>query len=363
MEDPSSRRILLFGRFKVSEPLFCLLVLFITGFIFYLDIITRDIIAFDVFYFPSLLLVTWYLGRNAGLLTAVMTSLMWVIAQWDAGYFNTLRMAMSDGCVHLLMFALVSWMTMLVHTKTVLLEEKSKELARSNNELEQFAYRAAHDLQSPLATIHGFAELLEEKQKGTGDKEIKECVEHIEKSVRRMSAFIKALLSYARVTTREAVTAPVAFGEILQGVLADLHFLIKEKKAEVTIDPLPALPVCPELVELLFQNLIGNALKYCEQEPRVHIAAVRKGKEWLFSVRDNGIGIPKEAQERIFVMFEKVATPKKYPGSGIGLATCQKIVERYHGRLWVESSPKGADGAVPQGAGEGSVFYFTLPAV
>ena len=307
--------------------------------------------------------MTWYLGRNAGFLTAIMTALLWAIAQWDAGYFKTPFMAMGDGCVHLTTFLFVFWMTLLVHTKTVLLEEQSKELARSNNELEQFAYRAAHDLQSPLATIHGFAELLDEKQKGSGDKEIKECVDHIEKSVKRMSAFIKALLNYARVTTKETAAVPVAIGDIVQNVLADLHFSILEKKAEVTVDPLPILPVSSELIELLFLNLIGNSLKYCEQEPRIHIAAVRRGKEWLFSVRDNGIGIPKEDQKRIFVMFEKVATSKRYPGSGIGLATCERIIERFHGRLWVESAPKSGGGTTPQEAGEGSIFYFTLPAV
>jgi len=363
MEDASSPQLLFFGKFKISKSLFTLLVIGFTGFIFYLDVITRDFIAFDVFYFPSLLLAAWYLGWGAGLLTALLTALMWLLAQWDAGYFYDLPNAIGDGCVHLATFAMVAWMTHLVHKKTVLLEATSKELIRSNNELEQFAYRAAHDLQSPLATIHGFAELMEEKQKESGDEETKECLVHIDKSIKRMSAFIRALLNYARVMTREAPAVPVAFGEIVRGVLEDLHFQTLEKKAQVVLDPLPTLRASPELIELLFQNLIGNALKYCEKEPRIRIAAERKGKEWFFSVRDNGIGIPEEAQKRIFVMFEKVATPRKYPGTGIGLATCQKIVERYHGRLWVESPPKIRDGAAPQGAGEGSIFYFMLPAV
>ncbi len=357
MDDASSRPIRLFGSFEIPRPFFVLALLLFTGFIFYLDIATSDTVAFDVFYFPSLLLATWYLGGVSGFLMAVMTAIMWFLGQQDtAQSSHNILIMTGDGIVHFVTFLLVSWMASLVHKKTLLIEEKSRELARSNAELEKFAYGAAHDLQSPLATIHGFAELLDEKVKGTNDEEAKECVARIEKSVKRMSAFIKALLNYARVRTKEAPAAPVSFDGIVRDVLEELHFQVLETKAEVTVDPLPTLPVSPELIGTLFQNLIGNALKYCEQTPRIHIAAVRKGEEWVFSVRDNGIGIPKEDQERIFVIFEKVATPKKYPGNGIGLATCQKIVERYHGRFWVESPPK-------TGTGEGSIFYFTLPAV
>jgi signal transduction histidine kinase len=147
-------------------------------------------------------------------------------------------------------------------------------------------------------------------------------------------------------------------------VIEDFHFVILEKKAEITCDPLPTLPMNAGLAGLLFQNLIGNAMKYCEKEPRIHISAVRQGKEWIFSVKDNGIGIPEESRERIFIMFEKLPTKRQYPGSGIGLATCQKIVERYGGRIWVESPPK--DGSVQGGAaeklGKGATFFFTLPA-
>lgn len=364
MKDFSSHPIRLFGKLKVLKGLLALGLFLFAGVVFYLDIMTRDAIAFDVFYFPSLLLATWYLGGGAGFLAAIMTALMWFLGQWDVTYPpRDIPILMGDGVVHLFTFLLVSWMANLVHKKALLLEEKSKELARSNSELEKFACGAAHDLQSPLATIHGFAELLDERIKVSEDEEAKECVAHIEKSVKRMSAFIKALLNYARAGTREAPAVPVSFNEIVRDALGEMHFSILEKKAEVTVDPLPTLPVSPELIGMLFQNLIGNALKYCEQEPRIHIAAARSGKEWLFSVRDNGIGIPQEDQKRIFVIFEKVATPKKYPGNGIGLATCQKIIERYQGRFWVESPPKaGNEVAVPGTAG-GSVFYFTLPAV
>lgn len=361
MEESPATRLWVPEKFKMIRFfLFPALFLF-TGGIFFLDLATSDFIAFDVFYFPSVLLAAWYGGRNGGFLMALVAAGFWFGAHWQVVPSHDTRMAL-DGGVHLFTFILVGGMAYLVQQKTVLLKKKSEELVRSNEELEKFAYRAAHDLRSPLATIHGFAELLEGKQKNTGDEEAKECVAHILKCVRRMSDFIKELLNYAKVMTREAPPSPVAFDEIVRDTLEDLQSLILEKKAEVIVEPLPTLPVSPELISLLFQNLISNALKYCVKEPRVHLRVVRKGKEWLFSVRDNGIGVPKEAQQRIFIMFEKVGF-LKCPGTGIGLATCQKIVERYHGRLWVESPPRDSEGCAGQEAGEGSVFFFTLPAV
>ena len=165
-----------------------------------------------------------------------------------------------------------------------------------------------------------------------------------------MSAFIRALLEYARLAPKTVPSVPVDLGKTVKEALEDLHVYIIEKKAEILVDPLPTVRIQPGLAGLLFQNLIGNALKYCEKQPRIHVSAVRRGKEWLFSVQDNGIGVPEESRERIFIMFEKLPTKHQYPGSGIGLATCQKIVERYGGRIWVESQP-----------GEGSTFFFTLP--
>jgi len=166
-----------------------------------------------------------------------------------------------------------------------------------------------------------------------------------------MSSFVKALLEYSQVTKKEGSLSPVDFEKIVKETLENLHFTILERKADVKVDPLPALPVNPGLVGVLFQNLIGNALKYCEKEPRIHISAIQKKKEWLFSVKDNGIGIPEDARSRVFILFERLPTRQQYSGSGIGLATCQKIVERYGGRIWAESQ-----------AGEGTTFYFTLPA-
>lgn len=356
--------ILLSEKPKRAPALFGFFILLLTFFAFFLDIATRDMIEFNIFYFPSIMLMTWYLGRRPGRFLAVLAAILWFYAQADVGFSVNMRTLLLDDAVHLFTFALVSWLTSMVYNKTVLLESISKELARSNLELEQFATKAAHDLQSPLATIKGFTELLKEKYEKTGDVETRDFTDHIIQSVKRMSAFIKALLNYANIKKPDASTSPVELEKVVKEVLGDFHFLISEKKAEITWDPLPSVAINPGLAGLLFQNLIGNAMKYCEKEPRVHISAVRKEKEWIFSIRDNGIGIPEESRELIFVMFEKLPTKRQYPGSGIGLASCQKIVERYGGRIWVESPPKDGSvrGGVAEKPEEGSTFFFTLPA-
>ena len=337
---------------KVRPFLFVSLILALTFLAFFLDIATRDLIAFDIFYFPSIMLVTWYLGDRPGRLMVILTALLWFFAQMDARVSTGVLTLLLDGVVHFFTFGLVFWMTGWIHKSAVLMEAKSKELARSNLELEQFAYKAAHDLQSPLSTIYSYSEFLaEENEKYPADEKLILCAEAILKGAKRMSLMIKALLDYAKVGQGENKNPPVGLSKIAADAVENLSAAIAEKKAEVTLDPLPAVAIHPGLAGILFQNLIGNALKYCEQPPRVRVAAVRKGKDWVFSVQDNGIGIPEESRERIFIMFEKLVTRQKYPGSGIGLATCQKIVERYGGRIWVESKP-----------GEGSTFFFTLPA-
>ena len=339
-----------FKDLKISKPFSGILLLLWACIIFYLDLATKNLIAFDIFYFPSIMLAAWILGKRPGFLMAFLTASMWFIAQEDITPSAVRYEMLADGTVHLITFVIVAGMTGMIRKREVLLEEKSMELARSNVELEQFAFKAAHDIQSPLATILGYAELLHEKYKASADAEANDFFGKIFKNIERMKVFIKALLDYSRVMRKEATSISADLGKVVKETLDSLHATVSEKKAEVICDPLPVLSMNPGLAGLLFQNLIGNAVKYCETQPRVHISAVLKGKEWMFSVKDNGIGIPPEAHDRIFNMFEKLKTQTKYPGSGIGLATCQKIVERYHGRIWVESVP-----------GEGSAFYFTLP--
>ncbi|MFH1209130.1 MAG: ATP-binding protein [Candidatus Omnitrophota bacterium] len=351
---------------KALKALGGLLVLCATLLVFYLDVITGDEVAFYIFYIPSIMALTWYWGNRTGWLMVVLSSLMWLIAQWNLPFLFI------NSIVRTLTFAVVCVMTGMIRNKEEQLQIKSNELARSNQELELFAAKAAHDLQSPLATILGFAELLRDKYRDSDD-EAKDFTDRIIGTVNRTIVFIRALLNYASVKKPETSQPPLALEKVVKEVIKDFHFLILQKKAEVICNPLPVLSINPGLAGLLFQNLIGNAMKYCEREPRIHISAVRKGKEWLFSIQDNGIGIPEEFRERVFLMFEKLATRQKYPGSGIGLATCQKIVERYGGRIWVESPPKsttdpsgsaaGVQDSAAGKSGTGSAFFFTLPAV
>lgn len=333
-----------------SGSFLTILVLLFTFVVFYLDCITGEEITFFIFYIPSIMFMAWYCGRLAGWLMVVLTSLMWLRAQWDVEPMIDFFFLLWNALIQITTFSIICSMTLAIRQEERNLKGKSLELTRSNQALEEFAYKAAHDLQAPLLTVVGYAELIEEKYRDSSDAEVKDFTEKILKGCDRMKSFIHDLLEHSKVIKQDAPTAPADFNLILKEVLENFRFEMLGKKAEVTLDTLPTLSVNANLIALVFQNLIGNALKYCEQPPRIHVRATQQGKEWLFSVRDNGIGIPAEARERVFVMFEKLATHKKYPGSGIGLATCQKIISQCGGKIWVESQE-----------GEGSTFYFTFP--
>lgn len=336
---------------RYKKFFFGLTVLLFTFIVFYLDLATGSVIDFNIFYFPSIIIATWYFGNRFGFLITLLVTSMWAAGQWDRESSPDISIFAWDSIFHLLTFTLIFFMTNLILKKSDQAEGISQELARSNNELAVFAFRAAHDLQSPLATILGYTELLDEKYRVSTDEESKDFIDKILKNIERMKVFIKSLLDYAKVMKKETLVSYADLFKTVKEIISGLDAVISEKKAEITFNELPVVAMNPGLASLLFQNLISNALKYCEKPPRVHIAAVLNGKEWVFSVKDNGIGISFEDLERIFIMFEKLSTRKQYAGSGIGLATCQKIVMRYGGRIWAESKPD-----------EGSTFYFTLPA-
>ncbi len=232
-----------------------------------------------------------------------------------------------------------------------LLAKKTTELERSNADLEQFAYIVSHDLQSPLVVVAGFADLLARRCQGKLDDKAEEFITHIQAGVKRLQHLINDLLDYSRVATRGKEFAPVDCNAVLEQVLTDLSLLMQEKGAAVTYDHLPTVMADASQLGRVFQNLIGNALKFCREEaPQVQIGAERGDQEWRFRVRDNGIGIPAKDFDRIFMMFERLHDQSEYPGTGIGLAICQKIVERHGGRIWLESEP-----------GVGSTFWFTIP--
>jgi PAS domain S-box-containing protein len=232
-----------------------------------------------------------------------------------------------------------------------LLARKTKELERSNADLEQFAYCVSHDLQEPLAVVAGFVNLLARRYHGKLDDKADEFITHILGGIEREKHLIKDLLDYSRVTTRGKEFAPVDCNALLGQVLEDLSLVIQEKGAVITHDPLPTVMADASQLGRVFQNLLGNALKFCrEGVTQVQIGAEHNDKEWRFRVRDNGIGIAPKDSERIFMMFERLHDHSEYPGTGIGLAICQKIVERHGGHIWVESEP-----------GSGSTFWFTIP--
>jgi signal transduction histidine kinase len=231
------------------------------------------------------------------------------------------------------------------------LQHVLENLQRSNAELEQFAYIASHDLQEPLRMIRSYVDRLQSEYKDRLDTEANELIANAVTGVTRMQKLINDLLAYSRVGRRDKPFEPTECETVLDQALTNLKVAIEESGAEITYRPLPAVKGdSGELVQL-FQNLIGNAIKFRSKEkPRIHIAAEKKGNEWVFLIQDNGIGIDPQLTDRIFAIFQRLHKEEEYPGTGVGLAICKKIVEHHGGRIWVESEP-----------GKGSTFYFTIP--
>ena len=226
------------------------------------------------------------------------------------------------------------------------------DLRRANADLEQFAFSATHDLQEPLRAIKIYSELLTETCGPAIQGEGQQFLGHLRGGASRMEMLVRDLLSYTKVSQFERPEENADAGKALHSALANLSSAIQEVEAEITSDPLPSVRLHEAHVQQLFQNLIGNAIKYRspERRPRVHVSADRQGNEWVFAISDNGIGIAPDYSETIFGLFKRLHTNDEYSGTGIGLAICRRIVERYDGRIWVESE-----------AGKGSTFRFSLP--
>jgi PAS domain S-box-containing protein len=226
------------------------------------------------------------------------------------------------------------------------------ELKRSNDELQQFAYVASHDLQQPLRMVASYTQLLTKRYKGRLDSEADEFIAYAVDGSNRMQGLIQDLLAYSRSGTNEKALREVSTEKALKDALSNLRATIQESGALVTHDSLPAVTSDDTQLVQVFQNLVGNAIKYRSAEvPQVHVSATKNGGgDWIFSVRDNGLGIDPQYFERIFVLFQRLHGREQFKGTGIGLTICKKIVERLGGRIWVESQPQ-----------KGSIFYFSLP--
>lgn len=238
-----------------------------------------------------------------------------------------------------------------VAARTAELAQRVEELARSNADLEVFAYVASHDLQEPLRMVASYTKLLERRYKGKLDSDADEFIGFAVDGAKRMQTLIQDLLSYSRITRKGQSLQSTEANVACDTALENLRTLIEESRAVVNVGPLPTVLADAAQLAQLLQNLIGNAIKYGNAHgPEIHVAARLNGDHWVFSVQDNGIGIESQYFERIFQMFQRLHTRERYSGTGIGLAICRRIVERHGGKIWVESQP-----------GQGSTFLFTIP--
>ena len=234
----------------------------------------------------------------------------------------------------------------------VALASHAAELARSNADLEQVASAASHDLREPLRTIGGFSGLLAQKYQGQLDDEAKDYLDRVTNATRRMGTLIDDLLTYSKVGLGIKELVTVDCDVLLKGEIDGLQAAFQESGATITCDPLPIVMAHPSLIGQVLRNLISNSIKFRGAEaPQIQVSAKWNDREWVFAVRDKGIGIEAQHQDRVFTVFQRLHTPQEYPGTGIGLSICKKAVERWGGRIWIESK-----------AGRGSTFWFTIPA-
>ena len=236
-------------------------------------------------------------------------------------------------------------------TRELELQETIDQLRTSNERLEQFAYAASHDLQEPLRMVSSYLRLLETRYRGDLDEDAQEFIDFAVEGADRMRSMVSNLLTYSRITSRGGPLEPTDAGEALEVALDDLQRRIDETDATITTETLPTVAADADQLARVFQNLLSNALSFSgDRPPQIHVGAERADGTWRFSVADEGIGIDPEYQEQIFEVFEKLDAGESNAGSGgIGLAVCERIIERHDGEMWVESTP-----------GEGATFYFTL---
>jgi light-regulated signal transduction histidine kinase (bacteriophytochrome) len=332
-----------------------ILILIIISFvlIYYFEIILEvSILIALFFYLPSVLACIWW--NKKGIIVPSFLSIALIIFHLvqDSNVFTLVNI---NNILRAVSLIIVGTVVALLSEQLSKREEKLNEiigdLRRSNEDLQQFAYVASHDLQEPLRAIISFSQLLEEKYQDKLEKDGKEYLYFITDGASKMNNLIKDLLLYSRITTHAQAPTYNDLEVILKDALFNLHEAIKESNAIITYDKLPTLKVDKTQFLQLFQNYISNAIKFRRDiPPKIHIGVKLVNNEWIFSIEDNGIGIESKYFDRLYNIFYRLHTKEEYPGTGIGLPICKKIVQRYGGNVWVESE-----------VGKGSTFYFSIP--
>jgi signal transduction histidine kinase len=337
------------------------------------DYVTGAELKISIFYLLPISLIAWFVNRKMGVILAIVSSGLEVMADLMVGhpyshsiivYWNGAVQAGFFVIIVLILSALRSEYENTLKINAELqealtqlrvikdkLERSTQDLTRSNAELEKFAFVVAHDLKGPLITAGAYIQRFKHRYKDKFDKEANRFIGHALDGITRMEGLIHVLLSYARVGSKPKNLRLTDINNIIEAAIADLQAEIEKSVARVTYDRLPTLFVDEIQIAQVFQNLIRNGIKFHRGNfPSIHISAEPKEKEWVFSIRDNGIGIDREDISRIFDIYERLHSSQEYPGTGIGLAICKKIVENHGGRIWVKSE-----------LGKGSTFFFSLP--
>ncbi|MFX1389989.1 MAG: ATP-binding protein [Promethearchaeota archaeon] len=321
--------------------------------IYYFEVILRTtILVTHFFYIPSILSCLWWQEKGLIIPGFLATILIVVhsILYMDLFSPDSINNFLRGGSL-IIMGIVVSLLSEEVSKNELEYNKIMLDLRRSNEDLRQFAYVASHDLQEPLRAIVSFSQLLEEKYQDELGKNGKEFIYFITEGAKKMNILIKDLLTYSRITTNAKPSKLINLDNVMKDVLFNLQESIKESDAIITYDKMPILEVDKTQFIQLFQNLISNSIKFRRKEPpKIYIKVKESDKEWLFSIKDNGIGIESKYFDHLFNIFYRLHTKEEYPGTGIGLPICKKIVQRYGGEIWVESE-----------YGKGSIFFFTIP--
>ena len=349
-----------------SREFILLLGIVLMLFVGIIDYLTGTELSISIFYLLPIAIVTWYVNRATGTIISVFGVIIWYLVDFAAGhvyshpaisYWNSLvQLSIFLAVVFILSAFKIEYikkMELISDLKKAeeALDRKARDLIRSNAELEQFAYIAAHDLRGPLIVVESYINKLHKRYKERLDEDAERFIGEAVDGIGRMKLLINDLLSYAKTGAEGKDFELIDCTNALERAISNLKVEIEGRYAVVTYDRLPSVIADDTQMVQLFQNLIGNGIKFCrEGRPRVHVSAVDKDTEWVFSIRDNGIGIAPENADRIFEIFKRLHTSSEYSGTGIGLAICKKIIERHRGIIWVESE-----------LGKGTTFYFTVP--